>query len=197
MNSIFIFLLALGLCFDSFAVSLSAAMGCGVWQRGRAVRFAGVLALMQGLMPVVGWLLAFEFAHLISAWDHWVAFGLLLLLGGKMIWGAIGEWDAPKEERGADPFLWKNSLILGVATSIDALATGVALAFTQILMVEASQFVNLWVAAGIIGLVTFGASLTGLWLGRRSRGRLGGWSEVLGGVILIGIGVKVLVEHLG
>lgn len=197
MDIVLVILFAVGLCFDSFAVSLSAGMGCCTWHRGRGIRFAGILAVMQGLMPVAGWLLAFEFAHLIAAWDHWIAFGLLLLLGGKMIWGAISEWNAKPDQRSRDPFRWKNSLVLGIATSIDALAAGVALAFTQILIVEGSQLTNLWIAAGLIALVTFLAALGGLWLGRRSRGQLGSWSEVLGGVILIGIGTKVLIEHLG
>ena len=189
-----VFLFAVGLCFDSFAVSLSAGMGCCTWHRGRGVRFAAVLGAMQGLMTAAGWLLAFEFADLISAWDHWVAFGLLLLLGGKMIWGAVGaKEDEPMK---GDPFGWRQSLVLGVATSIDAAAAGVALAFTRLVLWEGGQFGQMWATVGVIFGVTVAASLVGLWLGRRSRGGLGRWSEVLGGLILVGIGVKVLVEHL-
>lgn len=194
MTLLLVFLLALGLCFDSFAVSLSAGMGCCTWARGQGVRFAAILALMQGVMPFVGWLLAFRFADQISFWDHWIAFGLLLFLGGKMIFGAIKHTET--EPLKSDPFRLRNSLVMGLATSIDALAAGIALALTSIEIIEGSQLSNILMAVLIIAAVTFVASLSGLLLGRRSKGRLGSRSEILGGVILITIGVKVLVEHL-
>ncbi|MEG1463624.1 MAG: manganese efflux pump [Mucinivorans sp.] len=200
MTLYLIVFLALGLCFDSFAVSLSAGMGCPCWKRWRGVRFAMILALMQGLMPLVGWFLAFKFKDLISFWDHWIAFFLLLFLGGKMILGAIKERKAIQNDcvpaPKPDPFRLGNSFVLGLATSIDACAAGVALAFISIDIVDSSQLINVLCAVAVIGIVTFIASLLGLILGRGSQGKLGSVSEIVGGIILIAIGIKVLVEHL-
>lgn len=190
-----VLLLAIGLCFDSFAVSVSAGMGCCTWVRGRGVRFALILALMQALMPLLGWFLAFRFAGQISVWDHWIAFVLLLFLGGKMIVGSLkNKGDAPITN---DPFRLKNSITMGLATSIDALAAGIALAMVSVEIVDASQFTNILLAIFVIGVVTFLASLVGLFLGRKTKGRLGARSELLGGLILILIGIKVLFEHIG
>ncbi|MEF9950884.1 MAG: manganese efflux pump MntP family protein [Mucinivorans sp.] len=201
MTLYLIILLALGLCFDSFAVSLSTGISCCVWRRWRAVRFAAILALMQALMPLLGWFLAFKFRDLISFWDHWIAFTLLLFLGGKMIYGAVRELRASShkelaESMPSDALTFTRSVVLGLATSIDACAAGVALAFVSIDIVQASPLVNILWAVVVIGVITFVASLVGLWLGRRSQGHLGSLSEIVGGVILIALGVKILIEHL-
>lgn len=194
MSLLFVFLLSVGLCFDSFAVSLSAGMGCCTWVRGRGLRFAAILALMQGSMTLVGWLLAFEFAELIAFWDHWIAFVLLVFLGGKMIFEALRTKD--EQTSLSDPFRLRNSFAMGLATSIDALAAGIALALVSIEIVSASQLTNILLAVSIIGLTTFAASIAGLLLARRTKGKIGASSEIIGGVILIAIGTKVLLEHL-
>lgn len=190
-----IFLLALGLCFDTFAVSVSGGMGCCTWSRGRGVRFATVLGLMQGLMPLIGWLLAAEFHTLIAVWDHWIAFVLLLFLGGKMVISGIrSKGDQAHKD---DPFRWRNTLLLGLATSIDALIAGVALALVKVtILPDSSQCTNILLAVGIIAAVTIVASLVGLLLGHHTKGRLGARAEIIGGVILVLIGTKVLCEHL-
>lgn len=187
---------AVGLCFDSFAVSLSCGMACRAVSRWRQFRFAAVLGFCQGAMPIVGWAAATRFRAEIEAYDHWVAFALLLFLGGKMVWEAIG--DAADEELPAgDPFAWSRNMLLGIATSIDALVAGIAMALLTLTIVPAaSQGLNMAVAAGVIAVVTILSSLTGLAVGRRSRGRIGERAEWIGGVILILIGLKVLVEHL-
>lgn len=195
MDFITLLLFAVGLCFDSFAVSLSCGMSCCVCARARLVRFAAVLGLCQGLMPFIGWGVATNFRTVIEAYDHWVAFVLLLFLGGKMIWESFRGED--EEQPSGNPFAFGRNLVLGVATSIDALVAGIAMAFLPLTIIPfPSQLLNMLVAVFIIALVTMISSLTGLYLGRRSRGRLGERAELLGGIILILIGVKVLVEHL-
>lgn len=195
MDFITLFLFAVGLCFDSFAVSFSCGMSCCVCTRRRLFRFAAVLGLSQGLMPLIGWAVATNFRTVIEAYDHWIAFALLLFLGGKMIWESFGEGD--EEHLKGNPFALGRNVMLGVATSIDALVAGIAMALLPLTIIPVeSQLLNMLAAVVIIALVTLVSSLIGLYLGRRSRGRLGERAELIGGVILILIGVKVLVEHL-
>lgn len=195
MDFITLLLFAVGLCFDSFAVSLSCGMSCCVCTRGRLVRFAAILGLCQGLMPLIGWSVATNFRTVIEAYDHWVAFVLLLFLGGKMIWESFQR--NGEEQPSGNPFALGRNFVLGVATSIDALVAGIAMALLPLTIIPTpSQLLNILVAVFIIALVTMVSSLSGLYLGRRSRGRLGERAELLGGIILILIGVKVLVEHL-
>lgn len=194
MGLLVIILLGLGLCFDTFAVSVGAGMGCNSYSRARGFRFALILGLFQGLMPFIGWLAAAEFHSLIAVWDHWIAFGLLLILGVKMIYsGVTGKAEAPKN----DPFTLRNSFLMGFATSIDALIAGVTLALVKVNIIDnASAVANILVAVAIIAIITVGASLLGIAMGKGSRGCLGARAEIIGGVILILIGAKVLYEHL-
>lgn len=195
MDFITLLLFAVGLCFDSFAVSLSCGMSACTPSRPRLVRFAAVLGLCQGVMPLIGWAAATNFRTVIEAYDHWVAFVLLLFLGGKMIWESFRGED--EEQPAGNPFALGRNLVLGIATSIDALVAGIAMALLPLTIIPTdSQLLNMLAAVVIIALVTMISSLTGLYLGRRSRGRLGERAELLGGIILILIGVKVLVEHL-
>lgn len=194
MDLLTVLLFAVALCFDSFAVSISCGLACFVWQRGRGIRFAMILALMQGFMVFIGWALAFNFHSIISEWDHWVSFVLLLFLGGKMIYGAVRGDDQPVE---GDPFRLWPSIVLGFATSIDAIIAGVSMAFLVILVLPTfGQLVNIGIVSLIVALVTFSASIIGLLLGRRSRGSIGPRAELIGGCVLIIIGIKVLMEHL-
>ncbi|CDN31525.1 hypothetical protein BN938_1438 [Mucinivorans hirudinis] len=198
MNLLTILLFAVGLCFDSFAVSLSCGMVKSGLSVGRGIRFAAILALMQGVMPLVGWLVASEFQRFIDDYDHWVAFLLLLFLGGKMILAKVfakGSEAAPAEV-GEHTFSLHNSFLLGLATSIDALIAGAAMALVNISIAEVSQFWNMMIAVGVILVVTFAASGLGLIIGRKSSSHIGDKAEIIGGVILIAIGTKILVEHL-
>lgn len=197
VDPITLLLFAVGLCFDSFAVSLSCGMVCCACSRRRLVRFAAVLGLCQGLMPLIGWSLAARFRTVIEAYDHWVAFVLLFFLGGRMIRESFGEEEDAARRLKGNPFALGRNVVLGVATSIDALVAGIAMALLPLAVVPSdSQLINMLAAAGVIAVVTLAASLVGLYLGRRSRGRLGEWAERIGGMILILIGLKVLVEHL-
>lgn len=190
MSTVEIVLIAIGLSMDAFAVSI----GKGLAMRGRLLAPALVLAvtfgLFQGLMPLLGWLLGSQFASFISSFDHWIAFGLLVFIGGKMLVEAIREDpDADEEAAGSESRLGlREVLVLGVATSIDALAAGIGFAVIN---------VNIWVACGLIALITAAFSFVGVYLGRAFGARFERPAEILGGVILIAIGAKILLEHLG
>lgn len=148
------------------------------------------------MTPLVGWMLATRFRTVIEAYDHWIAFVLLLFLGGRMIRESFEEPEEEDQMQG-NPFALGRNVMLGLATSIDALVAGIAMALLPLTILPVdSQWINMLAAVFVIAAVTLVSSLTGLYLGRRSRGRLGEWAELLGGAILILIGLKVLVEHL-
>ncbi|MBR3484915.1 MAG: manganese efflux pump [Bacteroidales bacterium] len=179
-----ILLLAVGVSMDAFAVSIGKGLSAqrASWREALTVGlwFGG----FQALMPVIGYYLGISFADLVTKVDHWIAFGLLLLIGGNMIREAL----QPEDEKTADTsFGFKTMLVLAIATSIDALAVGISFAFLG---------TNLWRAILIIGLTTFAFSAVGLLIGKKVGSRFHAGAEILGGVILIAIGVKILVEHL-
>ena len=178
-----ILLVAFGLSPDCFAVALgvSAAVKEHFWRR--ALRLSFFFGLFQGVMPIIGWLAGSSIVGLIEDYDHWVAFGLLALVGGHMLWEAFrGE-----EERKTDIGKMWVILTLSVATSIDALAVGLSLAFLE---------VNIGLASLTIALVAFAVTLLGFVIGRRAGRLLGRRAEAVGGLILIAIGIKVLLEHM-
>ena len=176
-------LLAVGLSMDAFAVSICKGLAMDRVTLGRAALVGLWFGGFQGLMPLAGWFLGSRFAAYITAVDHWIAFGLLVFLGINMVREA-----RQGEEEAADGSLGvKIMLAMAVATSIDALAVGVSLAALN---------VNIAAAAGFIGGVTFVCCLVGHFLGRHFGSLLGKRAEILGGLILIGIGLKILVEHL-
>ena len=185
-----LFLLALGLSMDAFAVSVckglamkkttwKAEAACGVW-------FGG----FQALMPVIGFFLGALFADAIEAFDHWVAFGLLAVIGVNMLKEAFEKKDecCACQEGGADLSV-KTMFVLAVATSIDALAVGISLSMVG--------SVNIWLAAAFIGVCTFFLSALGVKVGNVFGSRYERGAEIAGGVILILLGVKILLEHLG
>jgi putative Mn2+ efflux pump MntP len=177
-------LLAFALAMDATAVA--AARGVAGIRRIDALRMAGAFGVLQAAMAAAGWGLGSSAARWIARWDHWIAFALLALLGGKMLLGAACP-RAGEAERALAPLSAGVVLVLAVAVSIDALAAGVALP-----MLEAPEVVSV----GLIGAVAFVLSLVGA-LGARRIGRRGGRVlEAIGGVTLVGIGAKILVEHL-
>lgn len=179
-------LIAVGLSMDAFAVSVCKGLG----MRRLNVRVALVLALLFGVfqagMPVIGWFLGSQFLWLIEPVDHWIAFVLLGFIGGKMILDAVrGE----EEESGVvDRVAWGEFLMLAVATSIDALAVGISLAALNVEIVPSVL---------IIGVVTFVLSLVGVLVGHLFGSRFERPAQIVGGVVLVLIGVKVLLEHVG
>ena len=186
MGVVELLLIAVGLSMDAFAVSVCKGLG----MRRLNVRVALVLALLFGVfqagMPVIGWLLGSQFLWLIEPVDHWIAFVLLGFIGGKMILDAVrGE----EEENGVvDRVAWGEFLMLAVATSIDALAVGISLAALNVEIVPSVL---------IIGVVTFVLSLVGVLVGHLFGSRFERPAQIVGGVVLVLIGVKVLLEHVG
>lgn len=184
MDLITITAIALGLSFDSFAVSLS----CGVIESKirfrNAMRIAFILALFQGGLTVLGFFLGSTVSGYIEKYDHWVAFLLLLILGIRMI---IGGWKGESERQPVDINRWPVLLTMALGTSIDAFAVGISLALLRL---------QIWSAGVIIGAVTFLASMTAIRIGKSAGSRLGSRVEIIGGIILAAIGVRILAEHL-
>ena len=180
-------LLAVGVSADAFAV----ALGKGLQLRRRIVARALLIGLVfgvaQAVMPLVGWLLGATFAARIAPVDHWVAFGLLAAVGGKMLWESLHS-TGEDDRSDADAVSPTELLVLAVATSIDALAVGVSFAFLD---------VEVWVAVLVIGVTTFVLSAGAVLLGHRVGNRFQRPAEGIGGLILIAIGCRIVVEHLG
>ena len=182
MGIISILLIAVGLAMDSLAVSISGGIVMRPFCMRQSLRLALTMGIFQGGMTLLGWLMGVSFSSYITAFDHWIAFILLGFLGGKMIYESCGE-----EETTISSFSTKTLLTLGVATSIDALAVGVSMACLK---------TSIYFPAFIIGFVTFALSLIGVISGYRF-GKIKGINvELFGGIILIAIGVKILIEHL-
>lgn len=176
--------LGLGLAMDAVAVSIAAGISGSPLRRADAPRMALTFGAFQAVMPIIGWCGGLALAQWINAVDHWVAFVLLGLIGGKMIKEAFAD-EEEREARGS-PFSWGNLAIAGVATSIDALAVGVTLA---------ALGDTIWVAAGIIGLITAALCWPAVAFGSRLGSRIAHRAELVGGVLLIGLGTKILIEH--
>jgi manganese efflux pump family protein len=153
--------------------------------RSGVLRTALSFGIFQAIMPLIGWLAGRTIVDFISSYDHWVAFGLLAFVGGKMLWESFHKEE--EKETNRDTSRGLTLLTLSIATSIDALAVGLSFAFID---------VNIFAAAGIIGLVAFLITGLGFLIGTRVGGILGKRAEIVGGLVLIGIGVKILLEHL-
>ena len=182
-----LFLIGVGLSADAFAVAVCK----GLCMRGRLnLKDTGLIALsfggFQGLMPLLGWALGLNFEQYIVPVDHWLAFALLSFIGGHMIWEVFHEED---EEVACDCRLdLKELTLMAIATSIDALAVGITFAFLS---------VDIAPAVSLIGCTTFCLSAVGVWVGHRFGLRFKEKAQIAGGVILICIGLKILLEHLG
>lgn len=188
MGFVELFLIGVGLSMDAFAVSVCK----GLNMRGKVnFKHAGIIALFfggfQALMPLIGYFLGIGFEKYITKIDHWIAFVLLGFIGGKMVIEAIKEWNA-EEKQEEDRLEIKELLILAVATSIDALAVGITFAFLS---------VNIWSAISIIGVTTFILSLIGVVIGNKFGSKYKSKAELVGGLILVLMGAKILLEHLG
>ena len=184
MTFLELFLIAIGLSMDAFSVSICKglttkkfswpmALICGLW-------FGG----FQVLMPIIGYYLGAQFQEMIEAYDHWIAFGLLFLIGANMIREAV--WG--KEEKQDGSLGFKTMFLLAIATSIDALAVGVSFACIR---------VKLWSSVIVIGLTTFAFSVLGVKIGNVFGSKYEKSAGIIGGIILILIGLKILFEHLG
>lgn len=186
MNLISVVLIAVSLALDAFAVSVSCGISVPGFGLKQAIKVGVWFGLFQFLMPFAGWLLGTGVSTYIQAIDHFVAFGLLALIGGQMIAGAVKKGAGEQEAAPAD-LSARRLCVLAVATSIDALAVGVSMAFMT---------VDILTSAAIIGAVAFCLSVVGGLMGKRLGGLFQKRAERLGGVVLVGIGLKILLEHL-
>lgn len=184
MSFVELLLIAIGLSMDAFSVSICKglttkkfswrmALVCGLW-----------FGFFQALMPIIGYFLGAQFQEMIEAYDHWIAFGLLFLIGANMIREAV--WGKEESQDGSLGF--KTMLLLAIATSIDALAVGVSFACIR---------VKLWSSVIVIGLTTFAFSVLGVKIGNVFGSKYEKSAEIIGGIMLILIGLKILLEHLG
>lgn len=184
MNFFTSMLIAIGLAMDAFAVSISAGTGGLVTDSRSKLRLAFHFGLFQAGMAALGWLAGSSIQQWIVNIDHWVAFGLLTYVGVNMIRSGLGK---VSDENRRNPSKGATMVMLSVATSIDALAVGLSLAMLSIPILS---------PALVIGVITFGLSLFGLMAGGRLGEKFGKQMEIIGGVILIGIGLRVLISHL-
>lgn len=184
-----LFLLGIGLAMDAFAVSVCKGLGMHRLNKKQTFIIGLYFGGFQALMPLVGWLLGSQFQKYITRIDHWIAFILLGFIGGKMMIEAIREWN---EEETVDvidaPLDHKNMLVLAVATSIDALAVGITFAFLDTPIIEAIT---------VIGITTMIISIIGVVVGNFFGSRYKSKAEFIGGLILVFLGLKILLEHLG
>jgi putative Mn2+ efflux pump MntP len=176
--------LAVGLAMDAFAVSVSAGLRMGRLKAGQMIRISASFGLFQFAMPLIGWTAGREVARYIEAFDHWIAFALLAFVGSKMLWEASGTRQAGSRD---DPTRGTMLLTLSVATSIDALAVGLSLAFLHL---------PILIPATVIGVVTSTLTALGAGFGSRLGRAWSRWAEVAGGLVLLFIGIRILVSHL-
>ena len=193
MGLIEVIILAVGLAMDAFAVSVCKGLAmkkatfknaliCGIW-------FGG----FQGLMPFIGYLLGASFAQYINVISAWIAFALLCLIGGNMIREALSK----DEETASADLDIKTMLVMAIATSIDALAVGIAFACEKINILAVNDIVNTLIGVGIIGIITCIISCFGVKIGNLFGSKFKSKAEFCGGLILIFIGVKILLEYFG
>ena len=184
MNWTTIVLISFGLAMDAFAVSVTSGITIKRLRIVNALKIALFFGAFQALMPVVGWLAGLSLRESIGAIDHWIAFGLLSFIGCKMIYEST---KMPSSKKPVDPLNVFVLLMLSIATSVDALAVGVTFAFLKVAV--ATPIIT-------IGVVTFVLSLTGVFIGNRLGHFFEKKIEIAGGVILILLGTKILIEHL-
>jgi manganese efflux pump family protein len=192
MDFISISIIGIGLAMDCFAVSISKGICAKKFNLSKTLRMAFLFGLFQAIMPLIGFYAGIGFSEFIKTFDHWVAFGLLSIIGIKMIVEGLKLEDCNCDEdckckKDPDPFRWKILLSLALATSIDALATGVV-------FVPYPNYI--WKAIAIIGSISFTFACLGMVIGIVFGKRFTFKVEILGGVILVLIGTKILIEHL-
>lgn len=181
-----LFLIGIGLSMDAFAVAICKGLGMERINKRDTLLLALFFGGFQALMPLTGYLLGSRFASYIERWDHWIAFVLLAFIGGNMIRESCEQEEEEIEHGGS--IRYRELFTLAVATSIDALAVGVSFAFLG---------VHIAPAVTLIGCTTFVLTLVGVWVGNLFGSRYKSRAELTGGIILILIGVKILLEHLG
>ena len=181
-----LFLIGIGLSMDAFAVAICKGLGMERINKRDTLLLALFFGGFQALMPLIGWFLGTQFESYITAVDHWIAFVLLAIIGGKMIYDSFKKEEDDSSEKSVLNI--KELLVMAIATSIDALAVGITFAFLN---------VNIWSSVSIIGVTTFVLSAIGVLIGHKFGAKYKNKAELAGGVILVLIGLKILLEHLG
>lgn len=176
--------IAIGLAMDAFAVSITSGLAIRQLKVNHALRIAAFFGFFQAIMPIIGWAAGIGLKDFISAVDHWIAFGILSIIGAKMIFESMAMKPSDKKIPDLNIYML---LMLSIATSIDALAVGLSLSFLNISIIT---------PAIVIGIVTFLFSFTGVYVGDRFGHFFESKIEAIGGFILIAIGIKILIEHL-
>jgi putative Mn2+ efflux pump MntP len=179
-----IILIAIGLSMDAFAVAITLGLSVKKLKLKHVLITGLLFGIFQGIMPLIGYAVGQSFANVIQDLDHWVAFVLLGIIGGKMI---VDSFSKDKENTNENAFILTTMLVLAIATSIDALAVGVTFAFFEINVVMAVLF---------IGFITFFISMWGVKIGNMFGTKFKSKAEFIGGVVLVVIGLKILIEHL-
>ncbi len=187
MNLVELFIVALGLAMDAFAVAVASSVTLGKASPRQVFRLSFHFGLFQAMMPVLGWLAGLSVRDAMQTWDHWAACGLLTAIGGRACWSALRGGAEEEEKRAADPTRGAMLVSLSVATSIDALAVGVSFSMLRVVV---------WQASAVIGVVAGAMTVLGMALGSRLGARFGERMELVGGLVLIGIGVKIVADHL-
>jgi putative Mn2+ efflux pump MntP len=175
---------AIGLAMDAFAAAVAVSVSLRSVNRRQVLRLAWHFGLFQALMPIIGWLAGVSFVDWIASWDHWIAFGLLSMVGLRAIWAGL--WGEEPDEAASDPTRGVSLVVLSLATSLDALAAGVSFA---------ALGVRVWVPSLVIGLTAGVLTAVGTVCGGRLGRRFGAWAEAAGGVVLIGIGMLIVLDH--
>lgn len=183
MSILSISLIALGLAMDAFSVAICKGLSMKKFDLKKSVIIALYFGVFQGVMPILGYFLGGTLSNVIKKYDHWIAFGLLIFIGINMIREAFD-----KDEEVTDKVDFKSMIWLAIATSIDALTVGVTFSFLR---------VNIWFAALLIGVITYTLSIVGVIIGNKFGAKYKAGAEATGGIILIIMGIKILVEHLG
>lgn len=186
MSFIAVVLLALAMSTDAFAAAVGKGTALQNPRWSEALRTGLIFGCIEAMTPIVGWALGYAAADHVKDWDHWIAFTLLLLLGGRMIFAALKASPEVEVEKPSSHGFWV-LVVTGFATSIDAMAVGVGLAFLD---------VKIFPIAAAIGFATFVMVTIGVMVGRVLGNIAGRWAEALGGIVLIGIGAVILYEHL-
>ncbi len=187
MGLLELFLIGIGLSMDAFAVAVCKGLNMHRFKTGHAIVIACFFGGFQALMPLIGWFLGSQFESYITSIDHWIAFVFLCFIGANMIKESLHEEDQ-EMENGNEKLNVKELVILAIATSIDALAVGITFAFLKIEIIPAIT---------LIGCTTFVLSMLGVMIGYNFGARFQNKAQFAGGVILILIGLKILLEHLG
>jgi manganese efflux pump family protein len=185
MDFLSILVIALGLSADCFAVAISGGATQEKFSILKMCRLALIFGFFQGMMTIIGWFLGNTVVDFIASFDHWIAFVLLLVIGCRMIWESFSKDDDKKKVK---DITWGLTVFtLAIATSIDALAVGLSLSFLKI---------NILYPAVVIGIVAFILTSVGFWIGKKVSSLLGKRAQLAGGIILILIGIRILLEHL-